>query len=86
LRRAVRLTVAVSAAVSVAVLTWVLLEVFFPSLSQSLPSVLLDTTPRTSFSTASLLAQIRGLPAESLGFLALAGLAAVMGFIADLLY
>lgn len=86
MRRAVRLAVAVSAAASVAVLIWVALEVFFPSLSQSLLSVLLDTTPRTTFSTASLLAHIGGLPVESLGFLALAGLAAVMGFIADLLY
>lgn len=77
-----RLIAIVLAAVSAAVLIGATLATFTPLLL----SVLLDTTPRTAFSTAAFLAQLGGLPTESLGFLALAGLAAVMGFVADRLH
>lgn len=78
----VRLVAVILAAVSAAVLIGVTLATFTPLLL----SILLDTTPRTAFSTAAFFTQLGGLPKDSLGFLALAGLAAVMGFIADRLY
>jgi hypothetical protein len=45
---------------------------------------LLDSTPRTSLTAAGLLASIRAaLPPESIGLLALSGIATVFGVVAD---
>lgn len=76
----VQLVAAVLAAVSAAVLVGVALATFLPMLLQPL----LDSTPRTAFSTSAFISQFgTALPAESRGFLVLAAVAAVMGFIAD---
>jgi len=45
---------------------------------------LLDSTPRTNLTAAGLLASIRAaLPPESIGLLALSGIAAVFGLLID---
>jgi ABC-type tungstate transport system permease subunit len=45
---------------------------------------LLDSTPRTSLTAAGLLASLRAaLPPESIGLLALSGIAAVFGLLID---
>jgi hypothetical protein len=54
------------------------------ALTLNVSQFLLDSTPRTSLTTAGLLASIRAaLPPESIGLLALSGIATVFGIVAD---